>query len=126
MSEEHLGLSGQEKLRDTDPMSDYVFRHWHIRANMMGVIRRYIDHGIPTGPFLRAVIENNLSEAVGRADDENCENLPAFVAYFYNEVPSSCWGSPENRKAWIAKGGQKEECGAVGTRLVAEGKDVEV
>ena len=87
----------------------YRFRHYIIRHDMMGAIRRYIEHGIPPGSFLTAVIENNLSEAVGRADDENCENLPAFVAYFYNEAPSPCWGSPEKRRAWIAEHAQTRE-----------------
>lgn len=80
----------------------YTFRHFYIRDDMMGAIRRYIDHGINPGHFLSAVIDNDLKEAVGRADDENLENLPAFVSYFYNEAPSPCWGSPQNRKEWIA------------------------
>lgn len=106
-------------------MPTYRFRDYSIRDDMMGAIRRYIDHGIPPGSFLTAVIENNLSEAVGRADDENCANLPAFVAYFYNEASSACWGSPEKRRAWITKGGEKEQTGKVGSRLVREGKDIE-
>ena len=79
----------------------YTFRHFHIRDDMMGAIQRYIDQGINPGHFLSAVIDNDLKEAVGRADDENLENLPAFVAYFYNEAPSSCWGSKEIRQAWV-------------------------
>ena len=79
----------------------YVFRDFYIPERMIGGIRRYIEQGISPGSFLTAVIENNLSEAVGRADDENQRNLPAFVAYFYNEAPSPCWGSPEKRKAWM-------------------------
>ena len=101
----------------------YSFRHYYIRDNMMEAIRRYIDHGIPPGDFLTAVIENNLSEAVGRADDQNCANLPAFVAYFYNEAPGPCWGSPEKRRAWITKGGDKETSAKVGAKIVAEGRD---
>lgn len=81
----------------------YTFRQYQIRPNMMGAIQRYIEHRIPPGSFLTAVIENNLSEAVGRADDENCANLPAFVAYFYNEAPGMCWGSREKRLAWLKR-----------------------
>ena len=68
---------------------------------MMGAIQRYIEQGISPGHFLTAVIDNNLSEAVARAADENLRNLPAFVAYFYNEAPSQCWGSREKRRAWM-------------------------
>ena len=46
---------------------EYTFRQWHISSHMMGAIQRYIDHGIPPGHFLTAVIENNLCEACGRA-----------------------------------------------------------
>lgn len=79
----------------------YTFRKWYVPERMMGAIRRYIEQGIPPGDFLTAVIDNNLCEAMGRADDENLENLLAFLAYFYNEAPGQCWGSPEKRLAWI-------------------------
>jgi len=79
----------------------YTFREWYVPDRMMEGIRRYIEQGIPPGDFLTAVIDNNLSEAMGRADDENLRNLPAILAYFYNEAPGSCWGSPEKRREWV-------------------------
>ena len=84
-------------------MATYRFRHFAIRENMMAAILRYIERGEQPGHFLTAVIDNNLFEAINRADDENAANLPAFVGYFYNEAPSGCWGSPEKRRAWIAR-----------------------
>ena len=83
-------------------MTSYTFRRWAIPERMMSAIDLYVKHGIPPGDFLRAVICNDLSEAVGRADDENIELLPAYVAYFWNELPSTCWGSVEKMKAWMA------------------------
>ena len=80
----------------------YTFRGFTISEHMMGVINRYIKQHIPPGDFLSAVIDNDLREAVARADDENMANLPAFVAYFYNAAPVGCWGSSENRRAWLA------------------------
>ena len=82
--------------------TEYTFRQFYIRDNMMAAIRRYIETRLQPGDFLTAVIDNDLAEAVGRADDENTANLPAFVAYFYNEAPSACWGSPAKRRAWLA------------------------
>ena len=79
----------------------YQFRQWFIPERMMGGITRYVEQGIPPGDFLTAIIENNLSEAIGRADDENMANIPAYCAYFYNEAPSPCWGSPAKRRAWL-------------------------
>jgi hypothetical protein len=81
----------------------YHFRSFYIPDRMMGGITRYVENGISPGHFLMAVLENNLSEACGRADDENMENLPAYVGYLYNETPSQCHGSPEKVHAWIAK-----------------------
>lgn len=79
----------------------YKFNQFYIPDRMMGGIRRYIDQGIVPGEFLCAVIQNDLRETVGRADEENMGNLPAYVAYFYNEAPSLCWGSPKAMQEWI-------------------------
>ena len=81
----------------------YKFRQFYIPDRMMGGIKRYIESGVKPGDFLTAVICNDLRKACGQADDENLANLPAFVGYFYNEVPSMCWGSPEQMNGWIAK-----------------------
>jgi hypothetical protein len=85
-------------------MPGYKFRNFYIPERMMGGIERYINDHIRPGSFLCAVISNNLRDACGQADDENMLNLPAFVAYFYNEAPHNCWGSPEELQAWIDAG----------------------
>jgi hypothetical protein len=46
-------------------------------------------------------MDNDLAGAVGHADGENVLNLPAFVAYCYNELPSNCWGSRKKVQAWL-------------------------
>ena len=79
----------------------YKFRQFYIPTRMEGGIRRYIDDHIRPGEFLCAVISNDLKEAVGKADDFNIENLPAYVAYFYNKAPSTCWGSRKKMEAWL-------------------------
>ncbi len=66
----------------------------------------YAQHGTPTGGFLRAVLANDLMEAVGRADDNNVRLLKEICSYIYNEMPSrhtGCWGSYEAVDAWIEK-----------------------
>lgn len=78
----------------------YRFNQYYIPERMMGGIIRYIEDGIIPGGFLQAVVSNDLKEAVGRADEENMANLPAYVAYFYNEAPSQCWGSEEKMLRW--------------------------
>ena len=78
---------------------------YYIPIRMMPGIERYVSKGVPVGDFLMAVFENNLVEAMGRADDENLVNLPAYAVYLRWEMPRGSWGSKEKVKAWIEKGG---------------------
>ena len=79
----------------------YEFQDFYIDEANLHSLRLYIDRGVPPGSFLAAVLENNLKEAVSRADDRNMHNLPAYVGYLYNEAPMQCWGSPAKVGAWI-------------------------
>lgn len=67
----------------------------------IGAIRRYIDQGLPPGDFLYAVLSNDLREAFGRADENNCREMFHIVAYLYNEAPRVCWGNVERVKEWL-------------------------
>lgn len=68
-------------------------------------IDRYAEHHTPTGSFLKAVLENDLAAAVGRADEDNLRDIKEIVQYVYWEIPSPCWGNPEKVKKWL-KGGE--------------------
>lgn len=81
----------------------YTERGFHIPAHLLEGLERYIKYGEVPGDFLSAVIENDLKEAVGRADSEVIQNLPAYVFFLYNKAPQGCWGSREKLRAWIAK-----------------------
>ena len=61
----------------------------------------FAETGRPTGGFLRACIDNNLSEAVARADEENLPFLPEIVCYLYNYLPCGCWGKAGAHDAWV-------------------------
>lgn len=87
----------------------YRWAGFYLPPRMMGAIERYVNQGIPPGDFLTAVICNDLFEAVGRADEENMANLPAYVAYFYNEVTGACWGSRERMAAWMGKFKERDD-----------------
>lgn len=63
--------------------------------NLRESIDRYVDEGIETGGFLRAVLENNLWLAVVAADEINQALIPAVVAYVIEAVPAGIIGSPE-------------------------------
>lgn len=61
----------------------------------------YLSDGVPTGDFLRAVLANDLMEAVGRADCDNLEALPHIVAWVYIHVPLLARGSYEKVDLWL-------------------------
>lgn len=53
----------------------------------------YVKEKIPVGGFLRAVLENDLAGALGRADFKAMDNIRHIVCYIWNETPATCWGS---------------------------------
>lgn len=83
----------------------YKFQQYYIPLRMNGGIKRYAFNGVRPGDFLQAVISNDLREACVRADEENMDNLPAYVSLFYNHFPIGSWGSPEAMERWINRGG---------------------
>lgn len=56
----------------------------------------------PTGDFLRAVLENDLTMACLRADDVNRFELATIVGFLHNYCPAPAWGSPAAVEAWLA------------------------
>ena len=64
-------------------------------------IDAYVRDGRPTGGFLQACIENDLSEAVKRADENNLRRIPEIVSYLYNDCPSYCWGFKGAFERWL-------------------------
>ena len=64
-------------------------------------LKRYVDKRTPTGGFLEALLSNDLFDAFSKGDIENIANMYAIVAYVYNVMPSTCWGSREKVKAWL-------------------------
>lgn len=64
-------------------------------------IDNYVEHKIPPGGFLYAVLSNDLMKAVMKADDRNIHCLLDIMRYLYNDTPSGCWGSPKEVKEWL-------------------------
>lgn len=80
----------------------------NIPPKVMAGMKRYVEHGIKPGSFLTAVIQNNLCEALRRADNDSFKAIKDIVGWFFNEVPSLCWGSEEKMMAWIKMKEEKE------------------
>ena len=74
-----------------------------VPAHMQSGLRRYIEDRIPPGDFMQAVLENDLREALGRADQINRHALFDIVSWLWSYAPADCWGSPEKVAAWLAE-----------------------
>jgi hypothetical protein len=60
---------------------------WKIPRRLAGGLARYVLERIPTGGFLEAVLANDLSQAVGRADSESVLYLVPLTLIVHNYVP---------------------------------------
>jgi hypothetical protein len=72
-----------------------------IPATTISTLTDYVLEHIPTGPFLEAVLSNDLAKACATADHDNRAALFEIVLWINNNAPIACWGTPEKYKAWI-------------------------
>ncbi|MCH7759838.1 hypothetical protein IIA15_00330 [candidate division TA06 bacterium] len=89
-------------------IKEFSYLGYTMRPHMRACLDRYIETGLLPGHFLKAVICNDLFDAVGRADMDNLKNLSAFITYLYNEAPSECWGSKEAMFKWSERKKREE------------------
>ena len=82
-------------------MPNWVIDYKAVPRHLRDGLLRYINDGIRPGGFLCAVLENDLTEALARADPESLEALPHLSAWLYNMAPSRCYGSPQRMAAWL-------------------------
>ena len=76
-------------------------RYPKIPEQILDSLYRYVEKRIPTGGFLRAVLANDLFEAMGRADSE-CINAILYICQFiYCNCPGGCYGSYQRVNEWI-------------------------
>lgn len=66
-------------------------------------LKAYSEKGLLPGGFLQAILENNLIEAVKRADSESLQNLVAITKWAWDQLPQSIWGSKEAVQKHINK-----------------------
>jgi hypothetical protein len=79
-----------------------------INPSIKESLDRYVQHRIPTGGFLEAVLCNDLFGAVRKADHINKTQLPEICSYIYMDIPGNCWGSPQKVKEWLEGREQSE------------------
>ncbi len=92
------------------PEKPFTYNGQRVPVETMRGLQAYLLNGTPPGGWLTAVLSNDLSMAVLKADAENLAALPAIVAYVYQEVPSAAWGSPQKVRSWIARHEAERQC----------------
>ena len=80
-----------------------MYNYETLPKGLQGGMQRYLEQGLAPGSFLTAVLENNLFDAVMRADSTNLSFLPDIVKWLHWEVPMECNGSRVLVDAWKAK-----------------------
>jgi hypothetical protein len=95
------GCFGKKRINMNEDTDFENYRN--IPLNTMAALKRYSDDKIETGGFLRAVLENNLMEALGRADIYNREAIFDICQFIYNEMPAPCHGSKAKVSAWLGE-----------------------
>lgn len=90
----------------TDPVLRERFAHVkydRLPEDTQEPLRRYVERGEIPGGFLTAVLENNLVDAFGYADETNRARLHDFALWLWNECPRAAWGSRGQVEAWAEK-----------------------
>ena len=87
-----------------------MFEYEKLPFGLRDGMQRYLENGIMPGHFLTAVLENNLFDAVMRADSTNLSLMPDIVKWIYNEVPWEAHGSERIVKAWVSKSVEERNC----------------
>lgn len=85
-------------------IDEYVRDH-RLPIALLEGLRRYLGDCIPTGSFLRAVLENDLARATGSMHPSPAAgDLRELLELLYNSFPSKSYGSPEKVGAWLETG----------------------
>ena len=74
-----------------------------IPSYMQDSIINYYENGLYPGGFLSAVINNDLQESIGRADNTNIHCIKNYIMWFYNHAPNGTWGYQTAVEDWIER-----------------------
>lgn len=84
-------------------------RYDRLPEHMREPARAYVEEHQPVGGFLRAVLENDLVNAFGRADPDNRAAMADWATWLWNDIPQACWGDAKKVDAWLHPAAGTEE-----------------
>ena len=98
-----------QETADTERIKEIKFANYkylkackenNLPAHMHGGIVDYIVGGYPIGDFLTKLFSNDLTGAMGQADEKNLAAIQDYGGFIYNDIPCGCWGSKEKVANW--------------------------
>ena len=78
-------------------------KEYDLPHHLIPGLARYLVGGIAPGSFLRAVLENDLTDTVLSADASSLSSLRELIHYLLEFAPAAAWGSPGLVEMWIEK-----------------------
>ncbi len=76
--------------------------HQVVMRQYCEALDRYFNQRTAPGSFVRAVLENDLLQAVRRMNPPSWDGLWWLIELLIECAPSEAWGSPEKVDAWLA------------------------
>lgn len=71
------------------------FDNYNVNPDLRAALDAYIEHGNLTSPFLKYVLQNDLTNAVLESSPEDLQCLGDLVRCLYFEVSAELWGSAD-------------------------------
>lgn len=68
------------------------FNGYNIPGPVQTELTEFIENGTAAGPFVHAVLSNNLVDAVAFSTSAEIANIKDIVHWVVNFAPSDCWG----------------------------------
>jgi hypothetical protein len=68
--------------------------------HMIDGIKNWLELGIMPGSFLTALLTNDFTQAVVKADSINEKYFREWALFMLNHMPDNAWGSPDIVNNW--------------------------
>lgn len=94
-----------QEIIEREPQNKHQVEIARANPRLLRSLRAYVVHGGRPGGFLTAVLKNDLSLAVGYADEDSMRVLDSIVTYVNNDMPSHIWGGEDAVQSHIAREG---------------------
>lgn len=70
-------------------------------------MRAYVEAGCEPGSFVYAVLANDLTSAIFRADETNYAQLRQITKWVYDSLPPEWYGDEARVRRWMQAGGRQ-------------------